>query len=162
MNNATSNTVGSPHSQPARSKGSSRIIVVIVGVVFLLLVLYVCITQFGRVEGVEFSSATFKRRHFRYHEIPLLGMQITPIKRNDRTSGLANYLTNNSLVQAQASQGAPQWDIVRVIRGGVISDRGDAEILCTYLDMVDAEGGVVWLQWSKDNAPLAKVLRSQA
>ena len=48
--------------------------------------------------------------------------------------------------------------MVRATGAGTGHWRGDAYILCNYLDQQDEEGKYVWLQWSKEHSDLAKRL----
>ncbi|MEE3369283.1 MAG: hypothetical protein VX346_08060 [Planctomycetota bacterium] len=122
----------------------------------LLLVVAVCTVTFGRVEGEEFSPQTFQRRRFRYVEIPLLGIQVTPIDRQDTTNDLERYLRLlPSVVRSPVSK---RWDLVRVKRVGQDWEEGDGLILCMYLDALDANGQLHWHTWSQQHPKLATEL----
>jgi hypothetical protein len=112
---------------------------------------------FGRISGEEFCPAKFARRSFCYFEIPLVGLQITSIRRDDRTGDLESDLTQNGLVPA-AKPGEPDWHLVFTARSGVVTVRGDAAILCGYLDATDSEGELYWKVWTEKHPDLAKVL----
>ena len=142
-------------SPRTKSTTGSRLIVGILALIFVGLILFVCIVQFGSVTGVEFSPDTFKRRSFFYYEIPLLGLQISPIRRTNQTGDLESHLITKSLINANINA-KPVWDVASLSRGGLLSRKGDAGILCTYLDIKDDEYHLVWLKWSKDNVELAK------
>jgi tetratricopeptide (TPR) repeat protein len=120
--------------------------------------------SFGRVEGEEFCPETFERRSFVYYEMPLLRLQVWPIDRRDVTGSLESFLTGEDfLVVEELSDDEKRWDLVQATRGwesqpGVNTTAGDAEILCRYLRSVNSEDDVVWLEWTKKNRPLAKVL----
>jgi len=45
--------------------------------------LAVSVALFGMVVGEEFSPDKFARRSFIYYEIPLLGIQVSPVYRDD-------------------------------------------------------------------------------
>ena len=122
----------------------------------LLLVVAVCTATFGRVEGEEFSPHSFQRRRFRYVEIPLLGIQVTPIDRQGTTNDLERYLRLlPSVVQSPVSK---RWDLVRVKRVGQDWEEDDGLILCMYLDALDAEGQLHWYTWSQQHPKLAAEL----
>jgi hypothetical protein len=109
------------------------------------------------VTGEEFSPSAFRRRCFVYYRIPLLRFQITPVFRDNTTSRLERYLNSNGLIP-QPPAGASRWDVVRAVGVGIGHWRGDACILCNYLDQQDEDGKYVWLEWSKDHSDLAKQL----
>jgi tetratricopeptide (TPR) repeat protein len=118
---------------------------------------------FGIVVGREFSPQLLQRREFRYYEIPVIRLKVTPISRSDETSQLVRYLVGEGILQAKSPPDAVRWDLVQAHRG-VLEERanliaqGDALILCRYLDAEDDERGKLWLQWSKKHPPLAKIL----
>jgi len=113
--------------------------------------------RFGRIHGQEFAAATFKRRHFQYLEIPLIRWQVTPIQRTDKTGELEEYLVKDKIVTL-SKQARARWDLVEAYQGGRLDARGDASILCRYLDVVDDEEERVLLEWSKKHPKLAKIL----
>lgn len=51
-----------------------------------------------------------------------------------------------------------RWDLVLARRGQTISARGDAQILCQYLDAKLASGVSLWQQWTEDHQDLAAVV----
>ena len=135
-----------------------RIGIITLSIVGVALVVLVCTALFGTVNGEEFSPDTFDRRTFRYLEVPLIGLQVQPIKRQITTNPLVTYLQTNKLLGTQSK--APQWDLVNVQRSGDWSDT-DASILCRYLDAKQAAvdgGDFYWLHWTKQNKPAANVL----
>ncbi|HEU0069641.1 MAG TPA: hypothetical protein VFQ26_10365 [Nitrospiraceae bacterium] len=107
--------------------------------------------------GEEFSPDDFTRRTFTYYELPILGLQVTPIWHADSTNDLEKYLLNDKLIIAAKSQ--PQrWDLVTGHKGPRRETRGDALILCQYLDAVDKDGKNVWQTWSEQHTESAKIL----
>jgi hypothetical protein len=112
---------------------------------------------FGHIGGEEFCPAKFARRSFYYLEIPLVGLQVTSITRDDRTSDLERDLTQNGLVPT-VRPGEPDWDLVYTVHSGVTTLRGDAAILCGYLDAKDNQGEQYWKIWTEKHPELAKVL----
>ncbi|MGE0756383.1 MAG: hypothetical protein AB7F89_16470 [Pirellulaceae bacterium] len=137
-------------------------LVTIAGVLFSLGFIGYSVLMFGSVEGEEFDADSFTRREFRYHEVPLLGWQVSPVWRQDITNDLESYLKSAKLIGISATQ-APQWDLVIARRGGLsrnsnLLSQGNARILCQYLDAQDDEKQRVWLQWSKERPELAKIV----
>jgi hypothetical protein len=112
---------------------------------------------FGQHGGEEFCPDTFTRRSFFYFQIPLVGIQVTPIFRDDTTNSLENYLIAGKFVTRTATDN-PRWDLVTALSAGSRVVRGDAEILCNYLDMADDNSRLVWQHWSDTNPEAAKVL----
>ena len=139
------------HSSPLQHVGVS-----LLGGLGLLFVVAVCTVTYGRVEGEEFSPQTFQRRRFRYVEIPLLGIQVWPIDRQDITNELEQHL--RLLPGVVSSPTKKQWDLVRVKRSGQDWDEGDGLILCMYLDARDAKDQLHWYTWSLQHSELAAVL----
>lgn len=112
---------------------------------------------FGQQGGEEFCPDTFTRRSFFYFQIPLVGIQVTPIFRDDTTNSLENYLVAGKFVKRTPTDNL-RWDLVMTLSAGAKAVRGDAEILCSYLDMADANSRLVWQHWSDTNTEAAKVL----
>jgi hypothetical protein len=112
---------------------------------------------FGQQGGEEFSPDTFSRRSFFYFQIPLVGIQVTPIFRDDTTNSLENYLVAGKFVKRTPTDN-PRWDLVTALSAGSKVVRGDAEILCSYLGMADENSRLVWQHWSDTNPEAAKVL----
>jgi len=119
--------------------------------------IFIATIAFGGVSGEEFSPDTFARRSFMYYEIPLIGKQVTPVDRDDKTNPLESYLCAQKLVPANKST-KPRWDLVYAQRSAQEVFRGDAAILCAYLDAEDKEGNLYWKTWTEDNPKLAKIL----
>ena len=125
---------------------------VLIGIVILYAVLY-----FGSVKGEEFSPDSFKRRGFAYFDVPLFGIQITPIRHSDTTQDLEKYLLAEKLLPT-ATKPVNRWDLVTAAVGRRRLTQGDARILCQYLDARNKDGDSIWLKWSEDHVELAKVL----
>jgi hypothetical protein len=133
---------------------------ILIGVVVLLgtgLVIAISIVWFGAVYGQEFSPHQFRRRSFFYYQVPLLRIQVSPITRTDQTGGLEKYLTQQKYVAVDV-KAASVWDLVFDNQTDFDSPRCDARIVCKYLDASDADGNLFWLQWTKDQPQLAKIL----
>ena len=113
--------------------------------------------MFGHVVGEEFCPSTFARRSFHYLEIPLLHVQVSPITRSDATPSLERTLRSQGYIPA-APAAEWRWDLVHSSRAGSGAVRGDAAILCAYLDAVDDDGERYWESWTKDHPESAKIL----
>ena len=157
--------MNAPESSSSRRGGrrslGSRIGMGLLGALLLLGVVVYATRIFGLVRGEEFAPETFKRRSFIYYEIPLVGIQVSPITRDDITGSLEDYLIKHKLVAANTKTSDPKsirWDLVSSHRGEVLSGHGEAQILCHYLDATDPEDENIWLEWSKEHGNLAKVL----
>lgn len=159
---ATSGPDGSPsthsqatRSQVARSDRSVKRWVTAISSFFLIVVLLMLIRIQGRVEGTEFAPTHFQQRHFSFFEIPLLRLQITPIRRTAQTPATANYLRLHSLVKTSA--GAPSsWHLVSISRGLTGETPAAADLLTSQLDL-ETEGTEYWRSWSVDHPQRAKV-----
>jgi hypothetical protein len=147
-----------PRAQPpsARRERLVRRWVTIVATVLLISVLTLLILIQGRVSGVEFAPTHFQQREFRFYEIPLIQLQITPIRRSANTPKTANYLRVNSLVNTQPGQPS-NWHLVSLSRGLTGSTPADAQLLTSQLS-VELGGDDYWRKWSSDHPQHAKVL----
>jgi hypothetical protein len=149
-----SETSSQTRSTP-KSRWLGKTVFGILGLLGAVLVLFVATVMFGFHSGEEFAPDTFARRTFYFYEIPLLGIQVTPIVRDDTTNTL-----ERDLRQYTSSPGPSdtRWDLVFANAPGAPAFRGDAAILCDYLDMADEKGALVWKKWSDQHPELAKVL----
>lgn len=111
---------------------------------------------FGIVRGEEFSPDNFRRRSFYYFQIPLLGVQVSPVVRVDSDESLSEYLQQHELISSVAT--SARWDVVYRADGYGQRHEGFAYNLCAYLQMTDEKGRDRWLVWTQDHGPLAKVL----
>jgi hypothetical protein len=123
----------------------------------LAVVVLIATLLFGQHGGEEFCPDRFTRRSFFYFQIPLVGIQVTPIFRDDTTNSLENYLVAGKFV-SRTSTDNPRWDLVTALSAGSQVVRGDAEILCSYLDTTGDNGGLYWQHWSDTNPVAAKIL----
>lgn len=133
-----------------------RCVVLLVAFVVVGLFLYFFVTIYGTVSGEEFSPVTFSRRSFYYTEVPLIQVQITSISRKDETGDLEAYLKRKKLFPLDPAA-KNRWDLVATWRAEAETFRGDASILCTYLDAEDEESDLYWLSWTKEHPKLAQV-----
>jgi hypothetical protein len=144
-------------SVATRSSWSGRLGIGAVGLGLLLGVFAFSAAQFGAVHGEEFAPHSFRRREFSFFEIPLVGIQVSPVKHLDTTGLLEDHLRDQKLV-GTAPPSEQRWDLVVARRGQQLSSFGDAQILCNYLTTVDQEDDSVWLKWSEDHQESAKLL----
>jgi len=149
-------TAAATTRRPGANDGAATQI--IVGIILLLgvgLLLVLSVFWFGHVVGVEFSPDKFTYRAFYYYQIPLVGLQVSPVYRKDATDDLSSYLKKKQLIP-RSDQDKPRWHLVRAVETGR-TFAGDAEILHMYLGM-ERDGTSRWLAWSKKNPKLAAVL----
>ena len=125
---------------------------ILAGIVFVYVVLY-----FGSVRGDEFSPDSFQRRGFSYLELPLIGVQITPINHTNTTNDLEKYLAAQKLFPTPTKP-ENRWDLVLAGKGLRNTTQGDARILCMYLDATDEDGDSIWLKWSEEHVEMAKIV----
>lgn len=157
--------MSSPSAAPKTSRGNkwaTRVTVTGLSLLLLTAVLAYVTVVLGHVQGEEFAAETFQRREFEYYQLPLIELQISGINRTDSTGDLEDYLIKEKIVSVASSTTPPdesiRWDLVHAHRFGVVYSRGEAEILCDYLDAKDADNKNVWVEWSKKNPELAKVI----
>lgn len=121
------------------------------GVLFVVMITL----MFGRVSGEEFAPADFRRRSFHYYELPVVSVQVWPLKRFDIETELHDELVKKKLLPPTEAE--ERWDLVRGYRGDTTVEKGDAAFLCDYLDLRDYQGKRVWLDWTTDHPQLAKI-----
>lgn len=130
--------------------------VTVIAAVLLICVLFLLIRLQGQVSGVEFAPTHFQQRSFSFFEIPLIHLQITPIRRSAVALDTANYLRVNSLVKTR--RGSPKtWHLVSMTRGLTGATPADAQLLSTQLSL-EHGGDQYWRTWSIDHPRHAKVL----
>jgi hypothetical protein len=128
-----------------------------VGVVLLVIAFLGGLTMlFGRVSGEEFSPHDFQRRTFSYYELPVIGVQVWPVKRFDATGDVETEIVTKKLITVTKPKD-PRWDLVLGYRGSAQVADGDANILVRYLDRSTSTGGRTWLNWTTEKPKLAKV-----
>jgi hypothetical protein len=150
---------GQATSVPARPETAwwKRLLIggaVVLALAFLFAAPFV---RYGAVVGEEFSPDDFHRRSYHYWEIPLVHVQVTPLRTQDETNDLERHLVQNKVI-ARRKSAKPRWDLVSVRRGESEAPPGDAAILCRYLDQTTEEGDLIWLAWTKKEPQLAAVL----
>lgn len=118
------------------------------------LAIFLIIRTQGHVTGQEFSPTDFQVRRFAFYEIPLLGLQITPIKRTGMTPDTARYVRQRNLIQTTPGR-APSWHLISISRGITGTTPGDAELLAHHLHLTH-RAKAYWKQWSQDHPQHAK------
>ena len=153
---SSSDSASTKPSGAGRKPKLRRWIIILGGALTTLLLLVVIRLQ-GRVSGREFSPTHFQIRQFSFYEIPLLHIQITPIKRTGVTPAAANFIRRTSLIP-NPPKGPPQtWHLVTISRGISGTTPADAKLLCDQLSL-QANGGDYWQTWSQAHKQRAKVL----
>ena len=109
----------------------------------------------GYVSGREFSPVTFSMRDFQFYEIPILGLQITPIKRTGTTAKTATYLRQKSLITVPTPPD-DVWHLVFLSRGFTGSTPADAQLLIDHLGL-QYSGNDYWRTWSDKHPKHAKI-----
>ncbi len=122
----------------------------LLGLVFLLV-----ITTQGNISGSEFSPTHFQQREFHFYEIPLLHLQITPIRRKVTTPVTASYLKQMSLVPVPKGQPV-DWHLVSISRGFSGTSDAEAKLLTDQLNL-SPDGDLYWKTWTADHPQLAAV-----
>ncbi|QEG43861.1 hypothetical protein [Roseimaritima ulvae] len=132
----------------------------LVGVVAAV-ILFICVglatLAQGKVRGTEFSPQDFSEREFVFWEIPLVHLQITPIRRSGTINPLTSYLKAQQLIQVPPGGSKPSaqtWHLVKLSRGSLPRPPADAEILVNYLE---GDVGARWRQWTIDHPEMAKI-----
>lgn len=130
--------------------------VTLIATVALIFVVFLVVRLQGLVTGSEFAPSHFQQRSFRFYELPLLHLQITPIQRVGITPKAATFVRQKSLIVPHS--GAPAaWHLVEISRGLSGSTRADAQLLIEQLNL-DSGGDAYWRKWSIDHPQHAKVL----
>jgi len=140
--------------RPATRSATPRILATL-GLLCALVVVGMCTVRiYGIVIGEEFSPDTFKQRTFYYFELPLVHLQVTPVRRNEKMSDLASHLQRTKLLPP-SKEDKPRWHFVHAKRGGEPLT-GDANILCSYMK-IKQDDQILWLEWSTDHPNAAAV-----
>jgi hypothetical protein len=145
----------SNEKSPTVSRGTStsgtklRTWVVVISTLALSMLIFFIVYTQGHVSGREFSPTHFQSREFSFYEIPLLHIQITPIRRKSTSLPTATYVRQNGLVSAP--RGTPDtWHLVYLSRGLSGTTPADAQLLVDQLEMY-GEKGAFWKKWSIDH-----------
>lgn len=122
----------------------------------LLTLLLLLIVRFqGHVSGHEFSPSHFRQREFSFYEIPLIHLQITPIRRSGSTPATALYIRQSSLIKTPTGTPA-DWQLVSISRGITGTTPADPQLLIDQMKLQQG-GDYYWKQWSIDHAKNATV-----
>ena len=130
-------------------------VTVIATIVICLVVAFVIGTQ-GHVRGYEFAPSHFEQREFSFYEIPLIHLQITPIKRKNRTPPTATYVRMATLKNVPKGR-AITWHLVSISRGLTGQTVADADLLMQHLQLGNSQDPY-WKVWSKQHPNHAAVL----
>ena len=87
---------------------------------------------YGHVSGEEFAPDTFERRVYSYFELPVLRIQVTPVRRTVSRPQLEQTLVDSKYITINSPP--RRWDFVISHRLGEKWREGDAQILSQYLD----------------------------
>ncbi len=129
----------------------------VIGISAILLTLgvFILIRTQGHVTGQEFCPTHFRERNFSFYEIPVIHLQITPIKRAYSTSPTAMHVRQNALIKNYT--GTPTvWHLVSLSRGLTGTTPADANLLIDQFGIQDG-GNPYWKTWSADHVKKAKV-----
>ncbi len=137
----------------------ARTWVTLIAGLFLVAVAATVILTQGHVTGSEFSPTHFQMRDFSFYEIPVLGLQITPIKRSSSTPETAVFLRQNNYVPPPTGQ-PDTWHLVRITRGYSGDTPADAGMLIDPLTMTQ-NSDVYWKKWTTDHPKAGNVLWPQ-
>jgi hypothetical protein len=133
-----------------------RILVALLVLATTGVILLVGTMLYGHVSGEEFAPDTFEHRAYHYYELPVVRMQITPVRRELRRSTLAQTLVDKKFIPCTTPP--RRWDLVVSRRMGEELRQGDAQILSQYLDVPDDRDESHWLQWTEDHPAVARIL----
>ncbi|TWU45204.1 hypothetical protein Q31b_03750 [Novipirellula aureliae] len=128
---------------------------IVLSAVLVSLFVFLFVRIQGAVTGSEFSPDSFSVREFRFYELPIFHLQITPIDRSTVTPSTAIYLRQTALINSPTKT-PDLWHLVSMTRGFTGKTPADAELLVDQLNIKIA-GGAYWRLWSVDQPAKAKV-----
>ncbi|TWU56890.1 hypothetical protein Poly51_28080 [Rubripirellula tenax] len=140
----------------AADNRKARLWVTLAATVLFVIVGFLVIRTQGYVSGSEFSPSHFQKRDFSFYEIPLIHLQITPIKRSGTTPETAVYLRQTGLIPA-ATGNPDVWHLVTIQRGLTGRTPADAQLLTDQLEL-NTGSNPYWKQWCTDHPKLAREL----
>ena len=126
-----------------------------IGTILVSLFVLLFVRTQGFVSGREISPDNFLMRDFQFYEIPIVHLQITPIRRTASTPKTAIYLRQKKLI-VDPVPATDRWDLVRISRGFSGSTPRDGQLLVDQLSL-EHQGNEYWRQWSIDRPGQAKV-----
>jgi hypothetical protein len=141
------------------SKDSDRTFkrfVIVASAVVLVVVLLIVIQTQGNISGTEFSPTHFQQRDFGFYEIPLVHLQISPIRRSLSQPSTATLLRQKSLIKVPQGQPA-YWHLVKISRGIGGTTFADANLLIDQL-LLNPDGDLYWKTWTNEHPKLAAIL----
>lgn len=131
---------------------------IVVALVLGGLLLFAFVRSQGRVTGTEFAPTNFQTRSFRFYEVPVLQIQLTPIERTGMISPMTTFLRKKSYIpRPKAAPTQDGWHLVRITRGVSGTTPGDAQLLTEHLGMSGADD-LKWKIWSENHPAKAKTL----
>ncbi len=147
-------------AEPARESPWKRrliigAVVIVVGFGCFLLTITV-----GHVEGVEFAPTHFQTRKFEFYQIPVLGIQVSPIYRTAIADPTTAHLVTNKYITVPTGPPA-QWDLVRFVRGGTKQYAADPALLTELLNADNpllGSAGSKFEDWSTNHPQAAAEL----
>ncbi len=114
---------------------------------------------YGHVSGEEFAPYTFERRVYSYFELPVVRIQVTPVRRTVSRPQLEQTLVDRKYITINSPP--RRWDYVISHRLGEKWREGDAHILSQYLDAWRGESESHWLHWTNTHPAIAKIFWSE-
>ena len=138
------------------SANTARRWITLAATLLVVLVGFFVIRTQGHVSGSEFAPSNFQTRSFTFYEIPLLHLQITPIRRTISSSTTSTYLRQKGLINV--GKGAPsRWHLLALSRGLTGTTPADANLLSEQLTLKHGSDDF-WRKWSIDHPSHAKIL----
>src|SRR5262245_8877818 len=98
----------------------------VLGFLFAVLGVAMLTVTMGAVHGTEFCPQTFERRSYSCYELPLIGIQVTAMRREDLSTVTETFLTSNKYIPPLPKGGKQDWHIIVGSRGPKLHRRGDA------------------------------------
>ena len=144
-----------------RPKKRRNAIVALLSALVLTTVVTIITLVAGRVAGVEFSPTHFTSRSFVFYEIPVVHLQVWPIKRTSQSLPVTNLLRSQNHIQVPKGE-SDTWHLIEISRGPAEPTLGDAELLVSHMELGSSKGtgGAVWETWTRDNPKAAAVFWS--
>lgn len=146
MNAPTPPDRGRARATPRNRRRTQGVIALIASGV-MAFVLFLIIRIQGPVTGREFNPDDFRQRDFSFYEIPILRLQITPIRRRSSTPETAQFLRRESLIVPRSRE-TNRWDLVKISRGISGEIPADAGLLVDQLSL-RRDGDGYWQTWSE-------------
>jgi len=152
--------LASPEFAAASRRPPKRLMAIagwsVLGLLAAVFGVYLLTVTLGAVHGVEFCPQTFERRSYSFYELPVIGIQVTGVRREDLPTAAETFLATAKLLPTPAGK-QRDWHIVVGSRGLRLARKGDANILLQYLEAREANQEHRWVKWSEDHPELAKI-----